>query len=74
MAVRTAAWADCNDIDIVVCLRFFSCQSSLAKTVEEDNKVILYPPQVWRKIYIMDYNVATWSLTLIRCQSWEADN
>ena len=53
---------------------FFSRQSSLAKTVEEDNKVILYPPQVCRKIYIMDYNVATRSLTLIRCQSWEADN
>ena len=52
----------------LLCVYVLSRQSSLAKTVEEDNKVILYPPQVCRKVYIMDYNVATRLLTLIRCQ------
>ena len=58
----------------LLCVFVFSRQSSLAKTVEEDNKVILYPPQVCKKVYIMDDHVATRSLTLIRCQSCVADN
>ena len=57
----------------LLCVYVFSHQSSLAKTVEEDNKVILYPPQVCRKIYIMDHNVATRSLTLTRCKSCATD-